>query len=54
MHVDGIDIRAEVFIISIDQSLLVYKVDNPVQSFLLSSLVLNPNTRFHLIKDSKS
>ena len=26
--------------------ILVYKVDNPVQSSLLSSLVLNSNTRF--------
>ena len=34
------DIRAGVFIISINQGLLVYKVDNPVQSSLLSSLIL--------------
>ena len=45
------DIRAEVFIISMDQGLLVYKIDNPVQSSLLR---LNSNTRFCLIEDSKS
>jgi len=30
--------RTGVFIISMDQGLLVYKVDNPVQSSLLNSL----------------
>ena len=34
------DIKARVFIISMDQDLLVYKVDNPVWSSLLSSLML--------------
>ena len=33
-------LEQEVFIISMDQSLLVYKVNNSVQSSLLSSLVL--------------
>jgi len=35
------DIRVEVFIISTDQGLLVYKVDNSIWSSLLSSLMLN-------------
>ena len=35
------DIRVGEFIFSMDQSLLVYKTDNPVQSSLLSSLILN-------------
>ena len=34
------DIRAEVFIISMNQNLLVYKIDDPIWSSLLSSLVL--------------
>jgi len=34
------DLRTGVFIISMDQGLLVYKVDNPIQSSLLSSLIL--------------
>ena len=36
-----------------DHGVLVYKVDNPVQSFLLSSLVFNPNTRFFYLTHSK-
>jgi len=33
----------------IDYEISVYKVDNPVQSSLLSSLVFNPNIRFLFI-----
>jgi len=33
-------------VVSTDHGVLVYKVDNPIQSSLLSSLVFNPNTRF--------
>ena len=40
-------------VVSIDHGVLVYKVDNPVQSFLSSSLVFNPNTRFFYLTHSK-
>ena len=36
-------------VVSMDYGVLVYKVDNPIQSSPLSSLVFNPNTRFLFI-----
>ena len=40
-------------VVSMDHGVLIYKVDNPVQSSLLSSLVFNPNTRFFYLIHSK-
>ena len=40
-------------VVSTDYGVLVYKIDNPVQSFLLSSLVFNSNTRFFYLTHFK-
>ena len=36
-----------------DHGLLVYKVDNPVQSFFIEFSCINPNTRFSSLINSK-
>jgi len=40
-------------VVSMDHGVLVYKVDNPVQSSLLNFLMFNPNIRFFYLIHSK-
>ena len=40
-------------VVSTDHGVLVYRIDNPAQSFLSSSLMFNSNTRFFYLTHFK-